>query len=254
MVGQLGITTMFDTMEFMRKSWSQLNLPAAFTPTMDLGELDRRIKDLKAVEQWLNVNTSMLRSTIQALEVQRGTIAALQAFGSAMTTPQATTDRKAAGPGQRSASEREDASTGSGAAAMARTPSGGHGGRRDESHGGAAREERSSRGGSGSEPAPGPQPEETHAASAEASPEMPVLDPTAWWNLLQQQFQQVAGSAMAGVGLTGMTPPAAAEPSETGEAGNARGGGRGRGAAPTRGAAALSGARRPSVRSTKRGA
>ena len=36
------------------------------------------------------------------------------------------------------------------------------------------------------------------------SADMPMLDPTAWWNLLQQQFQQVAGSAMSGAGLASL--------------------------------------------------
>jgi len=51
-------------------------------PTTDLDELDKRISDLKAVEQWLNVNLSMLRATIQGLEVQRGTIATIKSFSS----------------------------------------------------------------------------------------------------------------------------------------------------------------------------
>jgi predicted lipid-binding transport protein (Tim44 family) len=57
----------------------------AAMPTLDIEELDKRIQDLKSVENWLNLNMSVLRSTIQGLEVQRATLAALQSFSAAMT-------------------------------------------------------------------------------------------------------------------------------------------------------------------------
>jgi len=57
----------------------------AALPTLDIDELDKRIQDLKSVENWLNLNMSVLRSTIQGLEVQRATLAALQSFSAAMT-------------------------------------------------------------------------------------------------------------------------------------------------------------------------
>ncbi|MCS6763656.1 MAG: hypothetical protein MO853_06400 [Candidatus Protistobacter heckmanni] len=52
-------------------------------PTMDLDELDKHITDMKAVESWLTLNMKMLHSTIQALEMQRATLAAVQSFGAA---------------------------------------------------------------------------------------------------------------------------------------------------------------------------
>lgn len=79
------LNTMMGSMDFVKKAWSSFNLPANLAPTMDVDELDKRIADLRAVEQWLNVNLSMLRGTIQGLEVQRGTLAAVQAFGRAVT-------------------------------------------------------------------------------------------------------------------------------------------------------------------------
>jgi hypothetical protein len=54
-------------------------------PTLDIEELDKRIQDLKSVENWLQLNMSVLRSTIQGLEVQRATLAALKSFSAAMT-------------------------------------------------------------------------------------------------------------------------------------------------------------------------
>ena len=57
----------------------------AAMPTLDIDELDKRIADLKSVENWLNLNMNVLRSTIQGLEVQRATLAALKSFSEALT-------------------------------------------------------------------------------------------------------------------------------------------------------------------------
>lgn len=40
-------------------------------------ELEKKIKDLKSVEQWLNLNLNILLSTIQGLELQKNTITSL---------------------------------------------------------------------------------------------------------------------------------------------------------------------------------
>lgn len=69
--------------DFMRQAWSAMNLSPSLAPTLDIQELDKRIGDLKAVEQWLLLNLNMLRGSIQALEVQRATVATLQAFSDA---------------------------------------------------------------------------------------------------------------------------------------------------------------------------
>jgi hypothetical protein len=74
---------MFDAVEMMRKTWSGMNVPSSLQPTMDLAEIDRRIADLRVVEQWLQLNQSMLQTTIQTLEIQRNTLAAFQAFSQA---------------------------------------------------------------------------------------------------------------------------------------------------------------------------
>ena len=61
-------------------------LPSMIAPTLDVEEIDKRIADLRAVEQWLNLNVNMLRTAVQSLEVQRNTIATLRSFGGAMMT------------------------------------------------------------------------------------------------------------------------------------------------------------------------
>lgn len=47
-------------------------------PTFDVEELDKRIQDLRAVHFWLDQNTKALAATIQALEVQKMTLATLK--------------------------------------------------------------------------------------------------------------------------------------------------------------------------------
>jgi hypothetical protein len=59
-------------------------MPTMMAPTLDLGEIDKRIAELRAVEQWLQLNANMLRATIQSLEVQRNTIATLRSFGNSI--------------------------------------------------------------------------------------------------------------------------------------------------------------------------
>lgn len=49
-----------------------------FTPTMDAKELDKRIAELKTVQFWLDQNSKALSTTIQGLEVQKLTLAALE--------------------------------------------------------------------------------------------------------------------------------------------------------------------------------
>ena len=72
-----------DPLGFMRNMWGQMgfNLPGMVTPTFDVEELDKRIKDMKAVEGWLRMNLSMLQMTIQGLEMQRSTVSAVKTMG-----------------------------------------------------------------------------------------------------------------------------------------------------------------------------
>jgi hypothetical protein len=53
-------------------------LGAWVAPTLDVEELDKRIAELKAVQFWLDQNAAALKATIQALEVQKMTLVALQ--------------------------------------------------------------------------------------------------------------------------------------------------------------------------------
>lgn len=71
-----------DPLEFVRGMWNNMgfSLPGMVTPTLDVNELDKRIADLKAVENWLKMNLNMLQMTTQGLEMQRVALAAVQAM------------------------------------------------------------------------------------------------------------------------------------------------------------------------------
>ena len=71
-----------DPLEFVRGMWNQMgfSLPGMVTPTLDVDELDKRIKDMRAVEGWLKMNLNMLQMSIQGLEMQRAALAAVKAM------------------------------------------------------------------------------------------------------------------------------------------------------------------------------
>lgn len=71
-----------DPLDFVRGMWNNMgfSLPGMVTPTVDLDELDKRIADLKAVENWLKMNLNMLQMTTQGLEMQRVALATVKAM------------------------------------------------------------------------------------------------------------------------------------------------------------------------------
>lgn len=87
-----GASKVPDPFEFIKALWSPLGLPmpGLVTPTLDPNEVDKRIADLKSVENWLNLNLNVLRMTIQGLEMQKAGLAAMQGMqGSAAAVAQA---------------------------------------------------------------------------------------------------------------------------------------------------------------------
>jgi hypothetical protein len=181
-----GIGQMLDSVEFVKRAWSTFNIPSTLVPTVDIEELDKRIADLKAVEQWLNVNMSMLHGTIQGLEIQRGTLAAVKAFSASLGNLRVPgTDEAAALASMR--------------ARMPPTAT-------------VAPQQPAPAAPAQAAPEPEPQPagpsargtaKKAAATRADAPPPMPGLDPTAWWSMLQQNFNQVAEAALTGGGLQG---------------------------------------------------
>lgn len=205
-MGMDALSSMFD-MDFVKKAWGTLSLPSNFAPTIDVGELDKRIADLRAVEQWLNLNLGMLRGSIQALEIQRGTIAAVKAFGNVAAAAGQGAGDLAATLASMSAAPAEPAPAAPKFAGFERPP------RTGEPAGPEPQPDAVPE----SEPEPEPKPRPIRArAGAARSKDKPAttvpsgidgaLSPGAWWNLLQSQFNQVAQAAMTGVGLGAPMP------------------------------------------------
>jgi hypothetical protein len=123
-------------------------IPSMMMPTLDVQELEKRIADLRSVEHWLELNLSLLRTTIQGLDMQRSTLAAWQGLGAAASNA---------------------GSPGSGKPFAA-------------------------------------------SAGAAGGAENPAFQPALWWNALQQQFAQMAASAVAKDAAPESTAPAPATP------------------------------------------
>lgn len=178
--------TMVDSFELMKKMWGMAGMPNAgnlatralrlpqqlpsmVAPTFDIDELDKRIADLRAVEQWLELNVSMLRTAIQTLEVQRATIATLKGISGAMLAPLG----KPVPKGDASAALPPSL------AIPPVTPL------------------------ANSTPAANSVPRKSaHRKTKQAAPPPPTvtdapLNPAAWWSTLQDQFSKIAATAAA---------------------------------------------------------
>ena len=141
-------------------------------PTVSVEELDKRISELKSVQFWLEQNSRALAATVQALEVQKMTLATLKnmnvamgdlagAFGSKMAAEPAKKSKPAApapeAPAQTQAHEAQAASA---SASQSATK------------------------------------EDAAQASAGAGA---MVDAMQWWGALSNQFQQIASNAMRDV-------------------------------------------------------
>ncbi|KUY87927.1 alginate biosynthesis protein AlgP [Burkholderia territorii] len=91
-------------------------------PLTSVEELDKRITDLRAVEQWLKLNLGMLQSAIQALEVQRATLATLRAFGAFAQSSMSAAEDAAVAAAQAASAPRADAPQAPDAAAAPDAP------------------------------------------------------------------------------------------------------------------------------------
>jgi hypothetical protein len=158
----------FDFLQNLAKGASQTlpqmpNLSNWIAPTLNVEELEKRISDLKAVHFWLDQNAKALGATIQALEVQKMTLATLQGMNFNMAEVANALKLKT------------DGMAPAGAAKTSETPA-------------TAVES----------PAPArkkaPSKPDAHQGGAKAAPN--IVDPLQWWGSLTQQFQQIAANAM----------------------------------------------------------
>ncbi|MES2879725.1 MAG: PhaM family polyhydroxyalkanoate granule multifunctional regulatory protein [Pseudomonadota bacterium] len=172
----------FDFLQNLAKGASQTvpqipNLANWIAPSLSVEELDKRISELKTVQFWLDQNSKGLSATVQALEVQKMTLATLKGMnvnigemanafklkpsdehkGADKAAPASKTIAEMAAEVEEAAADKARKAT---AAAKPAEPV-----------------------------APAPAP---------ANPAM--VDPLQLWGALTQQFQQIAATAMKDVG------------------------------------------------------
>lgn len=199
--GALGQNPVLASMEMMRKAWENLagasSVESAMMQSLSPEDLERRIGDLRAVENWLRMNLAMLSSTIQGLEVQRATVSTLRSFVASAGAAAAPAGAQA--PGQPSPLE----------VVLGLRPN---------------------QGAPASEPAPPARPA-TPPPAAEAESPATAAGPDAadnafsgaaaaaqgWWDMLQKQFDTLAAATSAGMQSAEAMKQAAA-PAETASA------------------------------------
>jgi hypothetical protein len=126
-------------------------------PSLDPQEIDKRIRDLRTVQFWLEQNAKLIGATIQALEVQRMTLNTLQGMNVPVEALREAMKMKPA-------TNAESADSPSPAAAEP--------------------------------PAAGARRPTTRKAASATKPAAPGVDPMAWWGALTQQFGEIASNAM----------------------------------------------------------
>jgi hypothetical protein len=72
-----------DMLEFMQKMWNPLGfpMPGMVAPTIDSAEIERKLTELRSVENWLKMNLGLLQMTIKTLEMQKSALETLSAAG-----------------------------------------------------------------------------------------------------------------------------------------------------------------------------
>ena len=62
--------------EFFQKMWNPMSfpIPGMFQPTMDVEEIEKKIQELQAVENWLKMNLTFVQMTTKTLEMQKSAL------------------------------------------------------------------------------------------------------------------------------------------------------------------------------------
>ena len=157
------------------------NMSHWVAPTLNVEDLEKRIEELKAVQFWLDQNAVALKATIQALEVQKMTLATLKGMNFSMgdvanALKLKTADTVMSGLHKAGDTVAGAANTMSGVVQRATgTPP--------------AQEEEA--------PAAAEKPAAAAKAKTTKADAAPgVVDPLQWWGSLTQQFQQIAAAAV----------------------------------------------------------
>lgn len=144
------------------------NLANWIAPTLSVEELDKRVQELKAVQFWLDQNAAALKATIQALEVQKMTLATLKGMNFNMAEMANAFTLKTGESAQRTADTPKTF-------AGLEVPPSTFQKEKAEADRKAAADKA--------------QPEQAPAATG-------LVDPMQWWGALTQQFQTIASEAM----------------------------------------------------------
>jgi hypothetical protein len=173
----------FDFFQGLMKSGSA-GLPGIgqwIAPTLEPEELQRRIDELRTVQFWLEQNARLIGTTIQALEVQRMTLATLK--GMNMPLADLTAALRVPDPAPRAAVKAAGASAGAGASAA---PAAAQASSKTSGRAAAAPSKAvGDRAGTG-----------TPAGAGNGKAAGPV-DPLQWWGALTQQFTELATKALS---------------------------------------------------------
>lgn len=170
------------------------NLGHWVAPTFNVEDLEKRIEELKAVHFWLDQNSKALGATIQALEVQKMTLATLQGMNfslgdvanalkikAADTVAGLTGGAPAPAPTSFAGLEVPERTYGATPVASPQMP-------------------QMQAPAPTAPPAPAPASRKTGASKAAPSAAAGgVIDPMHWWGALSQQFQTIAANAMKDV-------------------------------------------------------
>jgi hypothetical protein len=170
----------FDFLQNLSKTASQAQTTAApgmpgmaswVAPTLSIEDIDKRIQELKSVLFWLEQNTTALKATIQAMEVQKMTLTTLQGMNVNMADLAKAFTAKPSVPDPATAEATQAPKS--------------------------------------SLFTPKPAPEADTASAAETTTDKTAVDPMQWWGALTQQFQGIAAAALKDVAgeamKTGMT-------------------------------------------------
>jgi hypothetical protein len=156
-------------------------------PTLSIEDIDKRIQELKSVVFWLEQNTTALKATIQAMEVQKMTLSTLQTMNVSMADLAKAFTAKAPSPAPAPEPQADAPQFFASKAAPEPEPV-------------------------QAEP---DQPENTSTAASAK----PGVDPMQWWGALTQQFQNIAAAAVKDVAAEAMKKGMTAKGASTSAAG-----------------------------------
>ena len=191
-------------------------MPEWVAPTISIEEVDKRIAELKAVQFWLEQNMRALAATVQALEVQRMTLATLKGMNVSMA--EMAKSFSFPGGATEGAAHNAFADAMSWKTAQPAASAGGYAGWPMSDGPGPAHAPAQAQGAAAFAAAPQPEKASPKANAADSSAaaasaasdtvqeavqEVAAAQNAAihqamnWWGALTQQFQQIASQAMA---------------------------------------------------------